>query len=760
MTFGAPEWLWGLLLIPLLVALFVSAERRGFRRLQEFVSARLLPQLAGTVNRPRRMIRFALQLLGLSLAIISLAQPRWGYTFEDVKRKGLDLLIAVDTSRSMLSNDVQPNRLERVKLAVQDLINGLQGDRVGLIAFAGRAFLQAPLTIDYDAVVEAINDLDTKSIPEGGTNISSAIALAMQSFGKSATGNRGLIIFTDGEELSGDAAKLAKEAADAGVRIFTVGVGTPQGSLIPITGDDGETSFVKDSAGQVVKSKLDDKRLREIAQATGGFYIHLESGLRTMQQVQSDGLAKMQAAEMDVRLSRRPIERYEWPLSAALIALALSILIPERKSATGRNRRGERVRERRYVPAPVKTAAATAALLMSLSAFAFAAAPGVDAYRQGKFEDAYSQFQQTLKSHPESRAEDKLQFDSGAAAYKLKDYSRALESFSQALLTRDTGLQSKGHYNLGNTLYQRGETEKSDDKKLKDWTNALDHYQQTLRLDSQDKDAKDNYEYVKKKLEELKNKKAQQQPSPSPSPPQKNKQNQQQNKQDRQQQQNQDHQQQQQKQSQQNQQQQKDQQQQQNQQQDQQNQQQQQNQGQQEKKDQQQQSQDQQSQNESANDKEQKQNDQAQAKNEQQKKHQQPGESPSPSPSPDAKKQQANQPSPSPGERQAEESPSPSEGENEMPSPSPGEGEGEGAEPSATPAESPQKKFDGEVKGAGEDKSQKPPDKNAQIAEPEPEKEGQMSERQALALLESMKDEEARVRLDERKVKRHVYNDW
>jgi Ca-activated chloride channel family protein len=746
MTFGTPEWLWGLLLIPLLVALFVSAERRGFRRLQEFVSARLLPQLAGTVDRPRRMIRFALQLLGLSLAIISLAQPRWGYTFEDVKRKGLDLLIAVDTSRSMLSNDVQPNRLERVKLAVQDLINGLQGDRIGLIAFAGRAFLQAPLTIDYDAVVEAINDLDTKSIPEGGTNISSAIALAMQSFGKSATGNRALIIFTDGEELSGDAVKMAKAAADASVRIFTVGVGTPQGSLIPITGDDGETSFVKDSAGQVVKSKLDDKRLREIAQATGGFYIHLESGPRTMQQVQSDGLAKMQAAEMDVRLSRRPIERYEWPLGAALIVLALSILIPERKSATGGIRRGERVRERRYVPAPAKTAAATAALLMFLSAFAFAAAPGIDAYRQGKFENAYSQFQQTLKSHPESRAEDKLQFDSGAAAYKLKDYTRALESFSQALLTGDTGLQSKGHYNLGNTLYQRGEAEKSDDKKLKDWTNALDHYQQTLRLDPQDKDAKDNYEYVKKKIEELKNKKAQQQPSPSPSPQQKNKQNQQ-NKQDQQQQQNQD--QQQQKQSQQNQQRQNDQQQQQNQQQNQQNQQ------------QQQQSQDQQSQNESANDKEQKQNDQAQAKNEPQKKQQQqPSESPSPSPSPGAKKQQANQPSPSPGERQAEESPSPGEGENEMPSPSPGEREGEGAEPSATPAESPQKKLAGEVKGAGEDKSQKPPDKNAQIADPEPEKEGQMSERQALALLESMKDEEARVRLDERKVKRHVYNDW
>jgi len=757
MTFGAPEWLWGLLLIPLLIALFVRAERRGYRRLQEFVSARLLPQLAGTVNRPRRIIKFALQLLGLSLALLSLAQPRWGYTFQDIKRKGLDLLIAVDTSRSMLSNDVEPNRLERVKLAVQDLINGLQGDRVGLIAFAGRAFLQAPLTIDYDAAVEAINDLDTKTIPEGGTNISSAIALAMQSFGKSATGNRALIIFTDGEELSGDAVKMAKEAADAGVRIFTVGVGTPQGSLIPITGEDGQTAFVKDSAGQVVKSKLDDKRLREIAQATGGFYIHLESGPRTMQQVQTEGLAKMQAAEMDMRLSRRPIERYEWPLGAALIALALSILIPERR----------RVRAKAFVvPGParnatpgvaVRTAGAAVGLLMVFSSLALGAAPGIDAYRDGKFEDAYGQFQQTLKSHPQSPAEDKLQFDSGAAAYKLKDYTRAMESFSQALLSRDNGLQSKGHYNLGNTLYQRGEAEKSDDKKLSDWTNALDHYQQTLKLDPQDKDAKDNYEYVKKKIEELKNKKAQQQPSPSP--PQKDKQNQQQKKKDQQQQQNQD--QQQQKQSQQNKQQQQDQQQQQQQQQqNQQNQQQQQGQGQQEKKDQQQQSQqDQQSQNESANNKDQKQNEQAQAKNEPQKKQQQqPGENPSPSPG--AENQQANQPSPSPGERQAEESPSPGEGENEMPSPSPGEGEAEGEEPSPTPGESPQKKFAGEVKGAGENKSQKPPDKNEQIAEAELEKEGQMSERQALALLESMKDEEARVRLDERRVKRHVYNDW
>ena len=728
MTFGAPQWLWGLLLIPILIALFIRAEHRGLRRLQEFVSARLLPQLAGTVNRPRRMVRFGLQLLGLSLALVSLAQPRWGYTFQDVKRKGLDLLIAVDTSRSMLSNDVQPDRLERVKLATQDLINELQGDRVGLIAFAGRAFLQAPLTIDYEAAMESINDLDTKTIPEGGTNISSAIDLATQSFGKSAAGNRALIIFTDGEELSGDAVKTAKAAADQGVRIFTVGVGTPQGSLIPITSDNGETAFVKDSSGQVVKSKLDEKPLQEIAQATGGFYLHLENGPRTMQQIYNEGLVKMQAAEIDVRLSRRPIERYEWPLGAAIIALAFSILIGERK----------RVRERNYIPSPVKaiSKAVGTALAIFCCQFAFATTPGLEAYQNGKFEDAYSHFQETLKTHPQSRAEDKLQFDSGAAAYKLKDYGKALESFSQALLSLDTGLQSKSHYNLGNTLYQRGEAQKSDEKKLSDWTNALDHYEQTLKAEPQNKEAKENYEYVKKKIEELKNKKQpEQKPSPSPSPPQQNKQDKQNQQQSGSGGQNQ---------------QQKDQQQKQ-----------QQGQGEQQQKDEQQQSQDQSG--SGKDQQEQKKQQRSQGKNEQKPEQPKAGESPSPSPNQEKQgnqqqKGRSGESSPTPGPGSTPPGGGEDQNGNEQPSPNPGEGEN--GEPSATPAESPEKKFAGEVKGAGENKSQKPPDKDAQPTEAEVEKEGQMSERQAEALLESMKDEEARVQLNERRAARRVYNDW
>jgi Ca-activated chloride channel family protein len=737
MSFGTPIWFWVLLAIPVLAVLFARAEQRGVARLREFVSRRLLPQLAATVNRSRRVLRFGLLMLGLALAIVSLAQPQWGYIYEDVKRKGLDLLFAVDTSRSMLSNDVQPNRLERVKLAAQDLVNQLQGDRVGLIAFAGRAFLQAPLTIDYEAAVESINDLDTKTIPEGGTNISEAINLAVTTFGKSAAGNRALIIFTDGEDLSGDAAKTAKAAADAGVRIFTVGVGTPQGSLIPINSDDGGTAFVKDSAGQVVKSKLDEKRLREIAQATGGLYLHLEDGPRTMAQLYSQGLANMKAPEIDARLSRRPIERYEWSLGAAMLALTMSILIGERK----------KVRARARLPRWSKLAMPATALLLIFARPAFGTATGLNLYREGKYNDAYSSFEEDLKSHPDSAEKEKIEFDAGAAAFKMGDYNKALQSFSDALLSPDKGLQENSHFNLGRTLEDRADMDQTNDSTLKDLTDAASHYESTLRLNPQNEAAKANLEEVKKKIERLK-----QHPKQKPTPPP-----QQQNKKDQNQQQNGGEQ----------------------------NQDQQQSQSQSSSgKDQNQQAQ---SQNQSGNTKDsQDKANQAQAKNEPQKNQQsRPGESPTPSPGKD--QQQGNQPLPSPrkGENknalataspsaggqdrqssgrqeQPEESPSPGGGEEQTPSPSPGEGEGEGENgiPSATPTSSPQKKLAGEIKGANGDKQPESPQEAAQIAEAEPEKEGQMSEKQAELLLKSMKDEEQRVQLDERKVQRHVYNDW
>jgi Ca-activated chloride channel homolog len=705
MNFGAPNWLWALAFLPLLVLLYVRAERRSAIKLREFVSPRLLPQLAGNVNRVRRAIRFAFVLFALALAIIALAKPRWGYTYEDVKRRGLDLLFAVDTSRSMLSNDVAPNRLERVKLAAQDLITELQGDRAGLIAFAGRAFLQAPLTVDYNAAVESINDLDTKTIPEGGTNISEAIALATQTFGKSAMGNRALIIFTDGEELSGDAVTEAKKAADAGVKIFTIGVGTTQGSLIPIEGN-GEAGFVKDAKGQVVKSKLDENRLREIAQATGGIYLHLESGPQTMRQLYADGLSKLKTAEIDARLSRRPIERYEWPLAGAIVALITSLFINDRKRAqTPRH-------------SPVKREVLVAASLLFVAAAEVNAVSGIDLYNNGRYEDAYAQFQKDLQDNINPADMPKMQFDAGAAAYKLRNYDKALEAFSQSLVDRSPRLQEKSRYNLGRTLEDRADFGKTNEETLKDLENAAQHYEQALKLDPQDKAAAERLEIVRKKIEKLK-----QHPKQPPPQPQKN----QQNKKDQ-------------------------------------------------NKDEQQQNQDQQKQDQQQAKNNQRQpNQQNQEQNPENQKDQQNSEKrdkqqgqPSPSPSPGREQKQPGQkkkdqkgagesPTPSPGE---DSSPSPSPGESgENPTPSPGEnsGKGENASPSATPSASPTKPRSGEIKGASEpsDEQQK-----EEAAEAEAMERGEMSPQQAARLLQAMKDEEARVQLDERKPVHPVYNDW
>jgi len=721
MNFGAPNWLWTLAILPLLVLLYAQAERRSAIKLREFVSPRLLPQLAGNVDRVRRAIRFAFVLLALALAIGALAKPRWGYTYEDVKRRGLDLLFAVDTSRSMLSNDVAPNRLERVKLAAQDLITDLQGDRVGLIAFAGRAFLQAPLTIDYDAAVESINDLDTKTIPEGGTNIGEAIALATQTFGKSAMGNRALIIFTDGEELSGDAVNEAKKAADAGVKIFTIGVGTAQGSLIPVEGK-GEGGFVKDAKGQVVKSKLDENRLREIAQATGGMYLHLESGPQTMRQLYTEGLSKLKTAEIDARLSSRPIERYEWPLAGAIVALIASLFINDRKRTKTPGR------------SPVKREVLVAASLLFVAVAEVNAVSGIDLYNKGQYEDAYAQFQKDLQHNINPADMPKMQFDAGVAAYKLRNYDKALEAFSQSLVDRSPGLQEKSRYNLGRTLEDRADLRKTNEDALKDLENSAQHYEQALKLDPQDKAAAERLEIVRKKIERLKK-----HPEQPPPKPQKNQQNKKDQKKDQQQ-----DQQQQQQQSQNDQQQNQDQQ-----------------------KQDQQQAKNNQRQPNQQNQEQNPENQKDQQNSEKRDKQQQQAQ-PSPSPSPGGEQKQPDQkkneqrgagesPTPTPDESS---NPSPSPGESgENPSPSPGDNSGkdENVSPGATPSASPTKPRSGEIKSASEPSDEQ---RKEQAAEAEAMERGEMSPKQAARLLQAMKDEEARVQLDERKPVHRVYNDW
>ena len=276
--FARPEFLWLLLLaLPLMAGFFFWSWRVKQKLIRRFVQARLLPTLTTGLSPARQKFRLALLLAALAGVLAALAGPRWGASWEEARQRGLDIVVAVDTSRSMLARDVPPNRLEKARLAAFDLMRQAKEDRLGLVAFAGNAFLQCPLTLDDEAFRQGLEALNVGIIPQGGTALSAAIRTALGAFAQGNNNHKALVLFTDGEDHDEDADTMgaAQEAADAGLRIFTVGVGTAEGELLQVTDEHGNTSFIKDEDGNVVKSHLNEQLLRKIATATEGFYLPL-----------------------------------------------------------------------------------------------------------------------------------------------------------------------------------------------------------------------------------------------------------------------------------------------------------------------------------------------------------------------------------------------------------------------------------------------------------------------------------------------------
>src|SRR5688572_32264680 len=258
MRFEHRELLWyTLLLVPALIAFFWWSWRKRRQLIAQFVQSRLLAHLTVGVSARRQKWRMALLVVACVVLMVVLARPQWGFSFEEARQRGLDVIVAIDTSRSMLAEDVAPNRLARAKLAALDLKRLARTDRVGLVAFAGGAFLQSPLAFDDEAFRQNVNSLDVNIIPQGGTAIGEAIATARAAFKEKNENYKVLIIFTDGEDHDGKAVDLAKDAAKDGLRIFTVGVGTPNGELLRVSDGKGRTDYVRDEQGNVVKSRLD-----------------------------------------------------------------------------------------------------------------------------------------------------------------------------------------------------------------------------------------------------------------------------------------------------------------------------------------------------------------------------------------------------------------------------------------------------------------------------------------------------------------------
>ena len=518
MKFAEPIWLLaGLIACGALVWAWRRYDARQRAALATFASSHLHAQLTASFSAAKRHWKRGLFLAAVGCLFLALARPQAGFRWEEVKRHGIEVVFAVDTSRSMLTPDVKPDRLTRAKLAVDDFVSHLNGDGVGLIAFAGNAFLQCPITLDYDAFHESLEALDTTIIPRGGTDIASAIREAQAALQNRPGKDKILILLTDGEDLEGSALATANASAKDGLKICTVGVGTANGDLIPIPAEQGG-GFVKDDSGQFVKSHLGEAGLKSIAEATGGLYAPLGAQGQGLDTIYQQALAPLAKHDLASRRQRVYTERFQWPLTGSLALLLASVLVGTRRRSPRKNQVPASVTGtvRPHLMAQPAAAMLGAMLCLPFNHAQASTATAEKAYQKGDFATAQREYAAAAQRDPKKPD---LQFNVGTAAYKAGQFPQAAEAFQKSLDGKPSAdpkrlaAQEDAYYDLGNTLYRSGQkTEPSNAQQtIQTWEQAVKTYGAALQLRPNDTDAKYNRDLVQRKLDQLKKQQEQQQ---------------------------------------------------------------------------------------------------------------------------------------------------------------------------------------------------------------------------------------------------------
>ena len=335
MRFAEPMFLWGLLTLPLFALLFVYAYHRRKKLAARFVSLSMLPKLSTSVSPWRRLAKVTLLLFAIAFLFVALARPQWGRKMEHIERRGLDLVLLQDISLSMLAEDVKPNRLTRSRHEISSFLESLSGDRVGLVAFSGEAQVMVPLTLDYGTVQMMLREL-TPGWLMPGTNLENAIRKGMSLYKNSGSAGQYsvMILMSDGEELEAAAVNAAKEAAEMGIRIYTIGIGSREGVPIPVPSKNGEVAYKKDMQGNIVTTRLEDGTLQEIASVTGGLYFYASPGEFQLQKVLTE-IASLEKKDQASDRMENYQDRYQILLGLAALLFLIEALVSER----GRKRR-------------------------------------------------------------------------------------------------------------------------------------------------------------------------------------------------------------------------------------------------------------------------------------------------------------------------------------------------------------------------------------------------------------------------------------
>ena len=476
--------LWALIIV---FGIMMYGILRRKKIVADFAKSDILHVIAPKFDPKRSWFKACLIIIASAFAIIALAGPQMGFRWQKTNQKGVDIMIALDCSKSMLAQDIKPNRLERAKREIIDLLHMMRSDRAGLVAFSGQAILQCPLTLDHETFNIFLKVLNPGFLPVGGTNLGQAIKECYKGFEKDSDTKKAIIIITDGENTAGDVELMAKEMAKEDIKIFCIGVGDLAGAPIP----DKDGGFIKDAKGNIILSKVDEKGLEKIADLTGGFYVRSVAGDMDLDMIYKDKiLGTMERKTLTSGKKRVWENRFQWFLFPALILLLIELFLSTTKRIKPRNN------------------------LLSIAVFVFfltvcwfnnpsiveaktvssSVKSGINAFDEQNYQQAEKYFIDAQLEDPENS---KLYYNIGAAAYMNEAYNQAKTNFKHALESDDKNLRHDAGYNLANTHYRLGNLE-----------DAIKEYENILREFPEDTKAKENLEFVKKKKEEQKQQKS------------------------------------------------------------------------------------------------------------------------------------------------------------------------------------------------------------------------------------------------------------
>ena len=487
MNLSHPWMLHFLWLLPLVVLVFVVRGRKVRQSLIRFADPALLNRLTGQGPGGMRAIKPILTICALGFMLIALAGPRWGSHYQEVVQKGVDIMLLVDVSPSMLVQDVKPDRLERARREISDFIRVVQGDRVGLVAFSGAAFVQCPLTLDYGALNLFLNALSPELIPAPGTDLGAALRTGMSAFDPKAETDKVMILITDGEDNEAKGVEAAREAAAKGIKIFVFGIGDPSGG--PIPQQEGKGGFKKDRDGNMILSKLDEQELQQIASITGGRYVRAVSGDLDLDLLYFDGVKSSTHASTVKSGKIRVFEErfYLFVLAAFFILLFEGFL-------HGMGNRSVRSRGGRPAFISLSFFLISGYLLFSLFGWiapVFGSEDPDELYREGKFKEAEELYGKSDMDNPKDL---RFRYNRGCAGYQGSDYKGAMAAFSSVYRrTQDKEMQYKAVFNAGNTAFKQG-----------DFSTAAQYFKQAIQLQPESENAKFNLELTLKEIQKQK----------------------------------------------------------------------------------------------------------------------------------------------------------------------------------------------------------------------------------------------------------------